>query len=114
MNRDLRGYGKTYPVISWPNDALIAVSLVVHFQEGAERTPLYGDNGPELSAQPVRPAGPGTKLERGVHLRVRSTPGFLEADADIRQARREGYVLLLWTGRGGKPDSRPQNHRRRA
>lgn len=59
MNRDLRGYGKTYPVISWPNDALIAVSLVVHFQEGAERTPLYGDNGPELSAQPVRPAGSG-------------------------------------------------------
>ena len=59
MNRDLRGYGKTYPVISWPNDARIAVSLVVHFQEGAERTPLYGDNGPELSAQPVRPAGPG-------------------------------------------------------
>ena len=59
MNRDLRGYGKTYPVISWPNDAVIAVSLVVHFQEGAERTPLYGDNGPELSAQPVRPAGSG-------------------------------------------------------
>ena len=59
MNRDLLGYGKTYPVISWPNDALIAVSLVVEFEEGAERTPLYGDDHAELSAQPIRPPGPG-------------------------------------------------------
>ena len=59
MERDLKGYGKTYPVITWPSDALIAVSLVVHFQEGAERSPLYGDASAELSQQPVRPAGAG-------------------------------------------------------
>ena len=59
MNRDLKGYGKTYPKIAWPNDALIAVSLVVNFQEGAERSPLYGDDRAELNPQPVRPAGAG-------------------------------------------------------
>jgi allantoinase len=39
MHRDLIGYGKDYPVIEWPDGALIAVSLVVHFEEGAELGP---------------------------------------------------------------------------
>jgi peptidoglycan/xylan/chitin deacetylase (PgdA/CDA1 family) len=59
IGRDLKGYGKEYPVISWPGDALLAVSLVVEFEEGAERSPLYGDDGPETSPQPVRPQGSG-------------------------------------------------------
>ncbi len=41
--RDLVGYGKNYPKIIWPGKARIAVSLVVHFEEGAERSPLEGD-----------------------------------------------------------------------
>ena len=45
ISRDLKGYGKDYPVIAWPGDALLAVSLVVEFEEGAERSPLYGDDG---------------------------------------------------------------------
>ena len=48
-----------YPVIAWPDDARLAVSLVVDFEEGAERSPLYGDDGPEVSPQPVRPQGSG-------------------------------------------------------
>jgi allantoinase len=39
MHRDLIGYGKNYPVIAWPGRARIAVSLVVHFEEGAELGP---------------------------------------------------------------------------
>ena len=42
MGRDLRGYGGTYPAIRWPNDARIAISLVAHFEEGAEPEPLEG------------------------------------------------------------------------
>ncbi len=57
ISRDLKGYGKDYPVITWPGDALLAVSLVVEFEEGAERSPLYGDDGPETSPQPVRSQG---------------------------------------------------------
>jgi allantoinase len=41
--RDLAGYGRTPPRAAWPNDARVAVSLVLNYEEGAERTPLNGD-----------------------------------------------------------------------
>ncbi len=41
--REFIGYGKDRPRIVWPDDARIAVSLVVNYEEGSERTPLYGD-----------------------------------------------------------------------
>src|ERR687884_1394516 len=43
MERDLAGYGKTPPRVAWPNDARIAISVVLNYEEGSERTPLYGD-----------------------------------------------------------------------
>lgn len=47
VSRDLVGYGEHYPKIVWPNKARIAISLVVHFQEGAERSILDGDDDTE-------------------------------------------------------------------
>jgi peptidoglycan/xylan/chitin deacetylase (PgdA/CDA1 family) len=41
--RDFIGYGDERPDVAWPGDALLALSIVVNFEEGAERTPLYGD-----------------------------------------------------------------------
>ena len=41
--RDFVGYGKDYPKIAWPNKARIAISLVVNYEEGSERSLLYGD-----------------------------------------------------------------------
>jgi allantoinase len=41
--RNFVGYGQPYPRIAWPNHARIAISLVVNFEEGSERTPFYGD-----------------------------------------------------------------------
>ena len=38
MQRDLIGYGKNAPKIEWPGGARIAVSLVVNYEEGAERS----------------------------------------------------------------------------
>ena len=49
--RDLVGYGKNYPRIVWPGNAHIAVSLVVHYEEGAERSPLEGDDEPESGTE---------------------------------------------------------------
>ena len=37
--RDLVGYGRTPPRANWPGDARVAVSFVLNFEEGAERTP---------------------------------------------------------------------------
>ncbi|MBO6720082.1 MAG: polysaccharide deacetylase family protein [Rhizobiaceae bacterium] len=43
MIRDLVGYGGQWPEFCWPNGARLAVSVVVNFEEGAERQDLDGD-----------------------------------------------------------------------
>jgi peptidoglycan/xylan/chitin deacetylase (PgdA/CDA1 family) len=47
VNRDLVGWGQRYPTVAWPHGARIAVSIAVHFQEGAERSVLDGDDDTE-------------------------------------------------------------------
>lgn len=42
-DRDYRGYGGTPPQIRWPNDARLAVSVVVNVEEGAELSLGHGD-----------------------------------------------------------------------
>jgi hypothetical protein len=37
-DRDLIGYGKTPPHPKWPQDARIAVSFVLNYEEGGERS----------------------------------------------------------------------------
>jgi peptidoglycan/xylan/chitin deacetylase (PgdA/CDA1 family) len=41
--RDHVGFGRHRPDPQWPNGAKIAVSFVVNYEEGAERTALNGD-----------------------------------------------------------------------
>jgi len=41
--RDFLGYGDKPPAIRWPNDARVAVSLVVNIEEGAELSLSAGD-----------------------------------------------------------------------
>lgn len=41
--RDLIGYGRTRPRLSWPGGARVAVSLVVNFEEGSELSVADGD-----------------------------------------------------------------------
>jgi peptidoglycan/xylan/chitin deacetylase (PgdA/CDA1 family) len=43
--RDLIGYGRDVPLIEWPDGACVAVSLVLNYEEGSERTfPRDGRN----------------------------------------------------------------------
>jgi allantoinase len=46
-DRDFRGYGDMPPVIRWPNDARLAVSVVVNVEEGAELSLGMGDEANE-------------------------------------------------------------------
>lgn len=41
--RDLRGYGKTPPKANWPNNAQLALSIVLNIEEGAESHIMDGD-----------------------------------------------------------------------
>ena len=45
--RDFVGYGNKVPKVSWPGGARIAVSLVVNYEEGAERSLAEGDDSAE-------------------------------------------------------------------
>ena len=53
MQRDLAGYGRTPPRVKWPDGARIAVSLVLNYEEGSERTPLYGDREHEAAGEMI-------------------------------------------------------------
>lgn len=45
--RDLVGYGAAAPTVAWPDDARLAVSLVVNYEEGSERSFAMGDSSQE-------------------------------------------------------------------
>ena len=57
--RDLIGYGPNPPHPHWPNDARIAISFVLNYEEGGERNILHGDKESEaflselVAAQPL-------------------------------------------------------------
>ncbi|WP_367607183.1 polysaccharide deacetylase family protein [Legionella sp. W05-934-2] len=44
MKRNLIGYGPNPPDYDWPNGAKVAVNFVLNYEEGAELTPVNGDD----------------------------------------------------------------------
>ena len=48
LERNLIGYGSNPPDPQWPNEARIAVSFVLNYEEGGENTILNGDAGSEV------------------------------------------------------------------
>jgi allantoinase len=61
--RDLIGYGASVPQVRWPQDARIAVSLVLNYEEGGEACVLHGDAHSEsvLTDLGAVPALPGAR-----------------------------------------------------
>jgi hypothetical protein len=49
--RDMIGYGSRDQKIKWPNNARIAVQIVLNYEEGAENCVLNGDNNSEIFYQ---------------------------------------------------------------
>jgi peptidoglycan/xylan/chitin deacetylase (PgdA/CDA1 family) len=47
----LSGYGGRWPDVTWPNGARVAVSLVINYEEGAERSVLGGDDHGERAGE---------------------------------------------------------------
>ena len=44
MARDLVGYGRTPPLVEWPDDAKVVVNVVFVYEEGSEYSVLWGDD----------------------------------------------------------------------
>jgi peptidoglycan/xylan/chitin deacetylase (PgdA/CDA1 family) len=57
--RDLIGYGRNGPDITWPNGARLAISLVINFEEGAELQVADGDNATERIGEVLSVVEPG-------------------------------------------------------
>ena len=56
--RDLVGYGATPPDPRWPGGARLALSFVLNYEEGGERSVLEGDAESESYLQEVVGAAP--------------------------------------------------------
>lgn len=89
--RDLVGYGADRPTGSWPNGARLAISVVVNYEEGSERSFAMGDPDQEpLTEWGSYPVPPGIRnlamesmYEYGSRVGVWRVLEAL-ADADIR------------------------------
>lgn len=51
--RDMIGYGRNPPHARWPNEARVALQVVVNYEEGGERSILHGDDESECYLQEV-------------------------------------------------------------
>jgi peptidoglycan/xylan/chitin deacetylase (PgdA/CDA1 family) len=52
--RDFVGYGRDIPVVRWPHDARVVVSLCLNYEEGSERSFAAGDGVNENSGENSR------------------------------------------------------------
>lgn len=67
--RDLIGYGATPPNPNWPDQARIAISFVLNYEEGGERCVLHGDKESEAFLSEM----PGAQALEGVrHMSMES------------------------------------------
>ena len=58
--RNMIGYGSKTPIIKWPNNAKLALQIVLNYEEGSENSVLHGDKHSEtflseiIGAEPVK------------------------------------------------------------
>ena len=78
--RDLIGYGGTPPHPRWPNDAKIAVSIVLNYEEGGESCVLHGDTHSEsvLTDVGAEPLANARNLNVESNFEYGSRVGFFE------------------------------------
>ena len=61
QERDFIGYGANPPVIGWPRDARLAISVVVNYEEGSETSLLDGDAAHESNNEVPSPVPAGQR-----------------------------------------------------
>ena len=77
--RDMVGYGEIPPHPQWPDEARIAVSFVINYEEGGESCVLHGDDCSEtLLAQAIgeAPVMAGRDVEAETIFEYGSRAGF--------------------------------------
>jgi len=96
--RDLIGYASHPPHPRWPNDARIAVSLVLNYEEGGETCVLHGD---ATSESVLTDLGAGNALSGARNLNVESNfeygsrVGFWEIMRMLKNMRAQATVYAV-------------------
>ena len=67
-SRDLVGYGEKGKKISWPNNAKLALQIVLNYEEGGENSVLNGDKYSETFLSEII----GAKAIKGRHISIES------------------------------------------
>lgn len=81
--RDHVGFGRQLPDPNWPKSAKIAVSFVINYEEGAERTVLNGDEQSE------------NMLWEQAHIAPRIGERAVNVESDYDYGSRRGVWRLL-------------------
>ena len=66
--RDMIGYGSKEPVVTWPNNAKLALQIVLNYEEGAENNILHGDKNSETFLSEII----GAKAIKDRHINMES------------------------------------------
>jgi len=66
--RDMIGYGSKEPRVTWPNNAKLALQIVLNYEEGAENNILHGDKNSENFLSEII----GAKAIKGRHINMES------------------------------------------
>ena len=66
--RDMVGYGSKKIEVKWPNNAKIALQIVLNYEEGAENCVLHGDNSSEIFLSEIT----GAQHIKGRHINMES------------------------------------------
>ena len=66
--RNMIGYGKNLPKVVWPNQAKLALQIVLNYEEGAESNVLHGDKTSETFLSEII----GAKPIKGRHINMES------------------------------------------
>jgi peptidoglycan/xylan/chitin deacetylase (PgdA/CDA1 family) len=59
--RDMKGYGRNIPKVRWPNDARIAISLIMNYEEGSEQSYPAGDGQNDGLQEVIYEMAPGLR-----------------------------------------------------
>lgn len=95
--RDLAGYGAHPPHPHWPEDARIAVSFVLNFEEGGEHCVLHGDPHSEsvLTDLGALPLAAARNLNVESNFEYGTRVGFWEIMRLLREYRIEATIYAV-------------------
>jgi len=95
--RDLIGYGSHPPSVHWPNQARIAVSIVLNYEEGGENCILHGDSHSESVLTDVggEPLPNARNLNVESNFEYGSRVGFSEIMRVLRERRVDATIYAV-------------------